>query len=77
MLIYPNQTRTPTTAVSGSVVPAQAERDREAAETDNQAGDRPGDRDQEFCFRVVLDLGNTAEREQGDRPDFQAARLGH
>ena len=58
-------------------VPAKAERDREAAETDNQAGDRPGDRDQEFCFRVVLDLGNTAEREQGDRPDFQAARLGH
>jgi len=64
----------------GGTLPAKAERDAEAAKADNQAGDRPGDRDQEFCFRVgrvVLDLGNTAEREQGDRPDFQAAGLGH
>src|SRR5260370_19899449 len=64
----------------GRTVPAKPERDREATNTDNQAGDRPGDRDQEFSFRVgrvVLDLGNTAEREQGDRPDFQAAGFGH
>jgi hypothetical protein len=55
-------------------------RDREATNTDNQAGDRPGGRDQEFSFRVgrfVPDLEKTAEREQGDRPDFQAASLGH
>ena len=81
-LIYPSQTRTAVTAVCGSsrTVPAKAGRDGEAAKPDNQAGDRPGDRHPEFCFRVggiVLDLRNTAEREQGDRLDFQPAGLGH
>ena len=63
----------------GRTLPAKAERDAEAAKADDQAGDRPGDRDPEFCFRVggiVLDLRNAAEREQGDCPDFQPAGLG-
>ena len=63
----------------GRTLPAQAERDAEAAKADDQAGDWPGDCDPEFCFRVggvVLDLGNAAEREQGDCPDLQPTGLG-